>query len=62
MPMTHPCAWPFPPGVVCVSGDGLIHEVMAGLMTHAEPDAAIKTPIGIIPGGSGNGVAKSICW
>ena len=55
-PMTHP------PGIVCVSGDGLIHEVMAGLMKHAQPDAAIKTPIGIIPGGSGNGVAKSMCW
>ena len=42
--------------VVIVSGDGLLFEVYEGL----DPDVIDKIPIGIIPGGSGNGLAHSL--
>jgi len=48
-------------GVVVVSGDGLVSEVVNGLM--ARPDwreVAAHVTLGHIPGGSGNGVAKSV--
>ncbi len=47
-------------GIVTASGDGLLHEVVNGLMAHSQWAEAIKTPIGIIPCGSGNGLAVSI--
>jgi hypothetical protein len=47
-------------GLVVVSGDGLVSEAVNGLMRRADWAAAIKTPIGHIPGGSGNGLATSI--
>ncbi|XP_060573427.1 sphingosine kinase 1-like isoform X2 [Ruditapes philippinarum] len=47
-------------GVVIVSGDGLIYEVINGLMNRDDWQDAIKTPIGCIPGGSGNALACSI--
>lgn len=45
---------------VTVSGDGLFHEVIQGLMSRDDWATAIKTPVGIIPAGSGNGLAVSI--
>jgi hypothetical protein len=46
-------------GIICCSGDGIIHEVINGLL-HRTIKEEIP-PIGIIPCGSGNGLAKTIC-
>ena len=45
--------------IVTVSGDGLLHEVFNGLMKHVAWQRAIKCPIGVIPGGTGNGLVVS---
>ncbi|TIB82183.1 hypothetical protein E3Q22_00527 [Wallemia mellicola] len=45
--------------VVCVSGDGIMHEVLNGFMYHETPSDALKTPLCPIPAGSGNGI--SVC-
>ncbi|XP_054903446.1 sphingosine kinase 2 isoform X2 [Poeciliopsis prolifica] len=47
-------------GIVIVSGDGLLHEVINGLMERPDWEQAIKTPLGILPCGSGNALAGSI--
>jgi len=46
--------------ILVVSGDGLMSEVYNGVMQHAQRDAAATLPIGIIPAGSGNAMAKSL--
>ncbi|KAI8064620.1 ATP-NAD kinase-like domain-containing protein [Gongronella butleri] len=46
--------------IVTVSGDGVVHEVINGLLQRPDAREAVrKLPIGIIPGGTGN--AMSIC-
>lgn len=46
-------------GVIVCSGDGVLHEVVNGLMSR--PDAGdIDIPVGAIPVGTGNGVIKSV--
>ncbi|GMH05393.1 hypothetical protein Nepgr_007233 [Nepenthes gracilis] len=47
-------------GIVCVSGDGILVEVINGLLCREDWDTAIKMPIGIVPAGTGNGMAKSL--
>lgn len=47
-------------GLVIVSGDGLLYEVINGLMEREDWKTAIKIPLGIVPGGSGNGLARAI--
>ncbi|PKU80901.1 Sphingosine kinase 1 [Dendrobium catenatum] len=47
-------------GIVCVSGDGVFVEVVNGLLQREDWDTAIKVPLGIIPAGTGNGLAKSL--
>jgi len=47
-------------GFVVVGGDGTVYELINGLMTHADAEAAILKPIGIIPAGTGNGLGKTI--
>lgn len=47
-------------GIVCVSGDGLLVEVVNGFLQRADWDTAIKMPLGIVPAGTGNGMAKSL--
>ncbi|VDI56628.1 sphingosine kinase [Mytilus galloprovincialis] len=47
-------------GLVIVSGDGLIYEVINGLMSRKDWAKAIKFPIGCLPGGSGNAMCCSI--
>ncbi|XP_068616586.1 sphingosine kinase 2 [Brachionichthys hirsutus] len=47
-------------GIIIVSGDGLLHEVINGLMERADWEQAIKTPVGILPCGSGNALAGSV--
>lgn len=40
-------------GIVCVSGDGLLYEVINGLLHRPDWRIARKLKLGIIPGGSG---------
>ncbi|KAG6553893.1 hypothetical protein Mapa_004810 [Marchantia paleacea] len=47
-------------GIVCVSGDGVLTEVVNGLLERADWEQAIQMPLGIIPAGTGNGMAKSL--
>lgn len=47
-------------GIVCVSGDGILVEVVNGLLERNDWATAIKKPIGVIPAGTGNGMAKSL--
>ncbi|XP_056143636.1 sphingosine kinase 1-like [Lampris incognitus] len=46
--------------LVIMSGDGLLFEVINGLMEREDWEKAIQTPLGILPGGSGNALAASI--
>ncbi|KAM4534802.1 sphingosine kinase 1 isoform 1-T1 [Fundulus diaphanus] len=46
--------------LVIMSGDGLLFEVINGLMEREDWQQAIKTPLGILPGGSGNALAASL--
>ncbi|XP_042899282.1 sphingosine kinase 1 isoform X2 [Parasteatoda tepidariorum] len=47
-------------GIVVVSGDGLLFEVYNGLMARSDWKEVIKIPVGVVPGGSGNGLARAI--
>ncbi|KAJ0682166.1 putative sphingosine kinase [Helianthus annuus] len=47
-------------GIICVSGDGILVEVVNGLLERQDWAAALKTPIGVIPAGTGNGMIKSL--
>lgn len=38
----------------------LFYKVYNGLFQRSDKETAMETPIGIIPGGSGNGLASSI--
>ncbi|KAF3687485.1 Sphingosine kinase 1 [Channa argus] len=46
--------------VVIMSGDGLLYEVINGLLERPDWEEAIRTPLGVLPGGSGNALAASI--
>lgn len=48
-------------GIVTIGGDGVLFEVMNGIMERPDWKQIINTiPLAIIPGGSGNGLAKSL--
>eukprot|EP00164_Ancoracysta_twista_P000801 GFYU01001055.1.p1 GENE.GFYU01001055.1~~GFYU01001055.1.p1 ORF type:complete len:612 (-),score=131.51 GFYU01001055.1:125-1960(-) len=47
-------------GVLCVGGDTLIHNVTDALLSRQDGDSAIRVPIGIIPTGSTNVMAKAL--
>lgn len=47
-------------GIVVMSGDGLVFEVINGLMSRPDWQKALKIPIGCIPAGSGNALCCSI--
>ncbi|KAF0906003.1 hypothetical protein E2562_009021 [Oryza meyeriana var. granulata] len=47
-------------GIVCVSGDGVLVEVVNGLLQREDWNTAIKIPLGIIPAGTGNGMVQSL--
>ena len=50
-----------PTSIVCISGDGLLYEVINGLLSRTDWTEAIRhVTLGVIAGGSGNGLAKSI--
>ncbi|MCO5593095.1 hypothetical protein L7F22_047101 [Adiantum nelumboides] len=46
--------------IVCVSGDGMLHEVLNGLAQRADAREALQTPVAPIPTGSGNAVALNL--
>ncbi len=46
--------------IVIVSGDGLLHEVVQGLCQEGQPIEYQSLALGIVPGGSGNGLARSL--
>lgn len=46
-----------------MSGDGLIHEIVNGLLTREDDYySRRKIPIGALPGGSANGLAKTLTF
>ncbi|KAK6149852.1 hypothetical protein DH2020_017377 [Rehmannia glutinosa] len=47
-------------GIVCVSGDGILVEVLNGLLVREDWDKAIRIPLGVVPAGTGNGMVKSL--
>ncbi|KAL0398661.1 UNVERIFIED_CONTAM: Sphingosine kinase [Sesamum radiatum] len=47
-------------GIVCVSGDGILVEVLNGLLVRRDWDSAIRIPLGVVPAGTGNGMVKSL--
>ncbi|CAH0546239.1 unnamed protein product [Brassicogethes aeneus] len=48
-------------GIVLVGGDGIMFEVINGIFERCDWSEVIRSiPIGIVPGGSGNGLARSI--
>ena len=47
-------------GLVVVGGDGIMNEVLEGLMGRDDWRRAMQLPLGIVPGGTGNGMAISI--
>ncbi|XP_038065248.1 sphingosine kinase 1-like [Patiria miniata] len=47
-------------GIVVVAGDGLVYEVLNGMMMHQDPSSVLKIPIGIIPAGSGNALFAAV--
>jgi sphingosine kinase len=46
--------------IVCVSGDGMLHEVLNGLAQRKDALEALKIPVAPIPTGSGNAVALNL--
>ncbi|KAF9911065.1 Sphingosine kinase 1 [Linnemannia zychae] len=46
--------------LVVVSGDGVLHEVVNGLLSRHDWDRARSVSIGIIPAGTGNAIGASI--
>ncbi|ETW10223.1 hypothetical protein, variant 1 [Aphanomyces invadans] len=46
--------------LVVVGGDGVIYEVIQGLMKRPDWSEVIQTPLAILPAGGGNGLAKSL--
>uniref|UniRef100_A0A675B341 sphingosine kinase n=1 Tax=Anopheles darlingi TaxID=43151 RepID=A0A675B341_ANODA len=50
-------------GIVVVGGDGIFFEVLNGLFEREDWQTAIEElPIGIVPCGSGNGLAKTVSF
>ncbi|CAH1164836.1 unnamed protein product [Phyllotreta striolata] len=48
-------------GIITVGGDGILYEVLNGLFERSDWSEVVRTlPLGIVPGGSGNGLARSI--
>jgi diacylglycerol kinase family enzyme len=47
--------------IVSVGGDGLLHEIVDGLLKNKNPNAVL-TSLMVIPGGSSNGIASSIAY
>ncbi len=49
-------------GIICCSGDGIVHEVINAIYHREDREEFIHSvPIGVLPGGTSNGLAKVIC-
>uniref|UniRef100_A0A6A7FZ42 Sphingosine kinase 2-like isoform X2 n=2 Tax=Hirondellea gigas TaxID=1518452 RepID=A0A6A7FZ42_9CRUS len=48
--------------IAVVAGDGLLYEVFNGLGRRDDWEEALSIPVCIIPGGSGNGLARSLAY
>jgi sphingosine kinase len=49
--------------VMTIGGDGLIHEVINGISSRPDSEVVLRSlPLAPIPGGSGNGLAKSVTF
>lgn len=49
-------------GIVTVGGDGVLFEVLNGMFERLDWQQALEeVPLGILPCGSGNGLARTIC-
>ncbi|KAJ2818555.1 Sphingosine kinase 1, partial [Coemansia erecta] len=46
--------------IVAVSGDGLLHEILNGLLTRPDWPSLRNIALGVVPTGTGNGLAKTI--
>lgn len=46
--------------MICVSGDGLLNELINGIMQRPDWAKVARIPLGVIPAGSGNAVATSM--
>lgn len=49
-------------GLIVISGDGLVHEVINALCKREDADIARLFPVGIIPAGSANALAQVVCF
>lgn len=49
-------------GIIAVSGDGLLFEIYNGLIARSDWQFVCDIPVGIIPQGSGNGLARSLAY
>nr|XP_004672361.1 sphingosine kinase 2 isoform X2 [Jaculus jaculus] len=47
-------------GIVTVSGDGLLYEVVNGLLDRSDWEKAVRMPVGVLPCGSGNALAGAV--
>eukprot|EP00250_Pteridium_aquilinum_P034196 c7224_g1_i1 orf=445-2706(+) len=47
-------------GIICVGGDGIVNEVLNGLLSREDAKQSRAVPIGIIPAGSDNSLIWSI--
>jgi sphingosine kinase len=49
-------------GIICCSGDGIVHEVINAICHREDREEFVHSvPIGVLPGGTSNGLAKVIC-
>lgn len=46
--------------IALISGDGLLHEAVNALMRHPEKPILKHIPLGLVPAGSGNGLAYTL--
>ncbi|KAG0013876.1 Sphingosine kinase 1, partial [Podila clonocystis] len=46
--------------LVVISGDGVLHEIINGLLSRPDWDKARRLPVGVISAGSGNAIATSL--
>lgn len=49
-----------PDGIVCVGGDGIVNEVLNGLLSRDNQKEALSIPIGIVPAGSDNSLVRTV--
>ena len=49
--------------IVTISGDGLIHEVVNGIMSRKDKNQFLQSiTLGFIPGGTANGLVASVIY